>query len=198
MIIGLCGYKGSGKSTVADYLRNTHGFSKINFKDALVSKMKALLPKTLNELAQLYNCSVDELFVTKPPAHRALMQEFGTDIFRGEMGDDYWVNEWRKSVDNPLSRIVTDDVRFTNEANAIKMKGGIIIRVIMQGLEQNDLHVSETEHLKIKEDFVIIATRGDHAGVYAKVEEILETIKNNNEKNKAQKKIKVRTYQSQR
>lgn len=177
MIIGLCGFKGSGKSVVANYIADNHGFTKVNFKDALIREMKVKLNRTLKELGYIYEMSEDELFLNKPPAMRALMQEYGTEIVRG-FDDKHWIREYGKTVVD-INNVVTDDVRFQNEYDAIVMAGGIIIRVERSDISTGGDHPSETEHLKFEEDFVIQAEPGNHQHVYMQIESIIDTLKKN-------------------
>ena len=177
MIIGLCGFKGSGKSVVADYLVREHGFIKINFKDALIEHMKEDLKETLAELALIYNMTVDELFINKPPAMRALMQNYGTDIIRKRISERYWVDQLLSKLGK--GNFVTDDVRFQNECDAITLSNGVIVRIIRDDVTTGGDHISETDHLNFKEDFTIEAVFGDHVGVYKQVESIIDTLKKN-------------------
>jgi hypothetical protein len=59
---------------------------------------------------------------------RELLQEFGTRVCR-TMDDDCWIRGTMRSIDQLDSRYsVIDDLRFNNEAKAVKKKGGLIIR----------------------------------------------------------------------
>ena len=42
LIIGICGFQGSGKDTVADYLVNTHDFRRISFAGTLKDAVSAI------------------------------------------------------------------------------------------------------------------------------------------------------------
>jgi len=185
-IIGLCGFARSGKSTVAQHLVDNHKFEQVNFKDGLVAEMKERLPKTLESYGVLIGeknkrepYTVDELFLVKPDPFRYFMQEYGTGVRRTD-NKNYWVKDWIRSVmDKNL--IVVDDVRFQNEYDAVKDMGGIIIRVKRSDITTGGEHQSETEHLGFKEDFTIEAEPNDHAGAYAQLETIIDTIKINND-----------------
>lgn len=184
MIIGLCGYKGSGKSVVAKYLEENHGFKRVNFKDGLVAEMKEKFPTLLQSISDNYvsrgyeDCySVEELFYSKPPIMRALMQEYGTEVRRAD-NDSYWVDKWLEKVKEVGGNIVTDDVRFFNELYAITEQEGVLIRVKRDDITTGGTHASETEQEKFVEDFTIDAIKGDHSGVYKQVEQIINTLKN--------------------
>lgn len=188
MIIGLCGYKGSGKSVVAKYLEENHGFKRVNFKDGLVAEMKERLPDVLNELCKVERCvdtvdnserqfTVDELFEVKPSTMRALMQNYGTEVRRKDK-DSYWVDKWLEKVKEVGGNIVTDDVRFFNELTAVTDQEGVLIRVKRDDITTGGTHASETEQESFVEHFTIDAVKGDHSGVYKQVEQIINTLKN--------------------
>lgn len=180
MVIGICGYKGSGKSTVADHLVKEHGFTRVNFKDALVAEMKKLLPNTLKSLGEMYSLSVEELFQAKPAVMRALMQEWGTELRRSEK-QSYWVDQWIASVTKlgKTAKIVVDDVRFFNELSALTEMGGVLIRIVRSDITSGGEHQSETEQTKFIEDFTIEASHGEHDKVYKAVDSIIQQLRNN-------------------
>lgn len=190
MIIGLCGYKGSGKSEVAKYLAKNHGFRRVNFKDGLVEEMKANLVDTLEAIKESYNehlfsdevsiDKIDMLFEMKPPIMRALMQNYGTEVRRKDK-ESYWVDKWIEKAREAGGNIVTDDVRFYNELSALGGEDGVLIRIAREDITTGGTHASETEQEKFIEDFTIVAKPGDLDSVFKQVESILETIKNNND-----------------
>lgn len=154
-IIGFTGKKQSGKTTASDYIvKNYNDFVKIGFKDPLVSELKNNFPMLLRYFSDNYNIEVDELFLEKPNGIRILMQEYGSDVRRK---DDYyyWVKKFTKvakrMLDDSVS-IVVDDVRFLNEAEAIKNLGGIIIRINDGSEKEKDSHISEVEMNRIIAD----------------------------------------------
>jgi len=143
MIIALTGFKRSGKSECAKHLAK-HGLKRINFKDCLIEEIKQNFPDLLKVIG--------DDFDNKPPAVRALLQNYGTEVRRRD-NQDYWVNKWKEKVSD---NVVVDDCRFLNEAKAIKDLGGTIIRVIRPGFN-GDNHISEREQEQIKVDYTIIA-----------------------------------------
>ena len=172
MIIGFCGFKGSGKTLASSYLKEL-GFKSHNFKDSLVQEMKDNLWETLRELSFVYEISIEELFTKKPPAMRALMQNYGTEVRRGD-DPDYWVKKWKDNVDE--GDLCVDDVRFTNEWEALKQKGGVLIRIIVDGEESSPEHVSESEHLSFTPDFTIKVPRGEKLYLYHELLKIMQHI----------------------
>lgn len=186
MVIGLCGFAGSGKTTVAKYLVNEFKFKQLNFKDGLVAEMKENLPDVLKELALLEikekdikkgGYLIEKLFEDKPPIMRALMRNYGTEVRRKD-NKNYWVDQWVQKAKEVGGNIVVDDVRFDNELQAVKNMGGIIIRVTRDDITSAGSHSSETEQVNFKEDFVVQGTLGLPLKLYQQINQILETLNN--------------------
>lgn len=175
-IIGLIGFKQVGKSTAAKYLQGKYDFSRHNFKDALVAEIKQNFPDLLRELSIIYSMTVDELFENKPPAMRALMQNYGTQVRRGDR-DLYWVEQWVNGC-LALPKIVVDDVRFLNEAEAVKKLGGILIRLTRPDITSGGTHSSETNQLEIVADHTIECKAGEHETLYAALDKIILPLEN--------------------
>ena len=169
-IIGITGFKHVGKSTAAKYLESK-GFTRHNFKDAMVQEIKANFPDLLKALAIHYNLTIDELFEQKPPLMRALMVNYGTDVRRKE-NPRYWAGQWEQAL-CPELNTVADDVRFLNEAEAVKREGGIIIRLERDGVTTGGDHASETEQLQIVPDYTIKTKDGDIEDLHRQLDDII-------------------------
>jgi hypothetical protein len=179
MIIGLTGLKQSGKSTASAYLQQKYGFVNLNFKTAMIEEIKRLFPLFLDKEAEIHRCTVDDLFNLKPGSFRQFMQNYGTEL-RRDSDTNYWVNKWLTSA-NKLwytgqSKIVVDDVRFLNEAEAIKIAGGKIIRIIRKGQVTPDNHTSETEMASIKVDATIEVGEGEIDLLCQKINEVYDEL----------------------
>jgi hypothetical protein len=64
---------------------------------------------------------------------RAALQYLGTEWGRNLIGDDLWLNAWRHALDTECDSddvIVADDVRFSNEAEAIEQRGGLLLCIV--------------------------------------------------------------------
>jgi hypothetical protein len=130
LIIGLSGKSGSGKSTAANYLTDHHGYHQFAFADAL---------KDIVELAfgfsdeQLYGALKDKVDPHWLVAPRWCLQWLGTEIFRSRF-PDIWIRRLRRDIMNFLSidgqrPIVVTDVRFKDEAEALKRLGAVLVRI---------------------------------------------------------------------
>lgn len=82
---------------------------------------------------------------------RQAMQWLGTEWGRFHFGDDFWINIWRAQVREALfgGRVVVDDVRFANEADAVRALGGIVVRIDCPwaGSSSGSGHASEAGQL---------------------------------------------------
>ena len=121
MIIGLCGLAGSGKDEVAAILSRRHGFAYISFAGPIyqaVSEITGLAP------AQLKDRGLKEQpipWLGKSP--RELLQTLGTEWGRQMVRDDIWIKlAMRRAAE--YERVAITDVRFANEAEAIRHAGG--------------------------------------------------------------------------
>lgn len=160
-IIGFIGYKNSGKTTACNIIKSHEDGVVVqhNFKDGLIRELKQNFPKLLQVLSDVYNMAIDELFIVKPPAVRALMQEYGTEVRRND-DQNYWVDEWLDNLPTD-GMVLVDDVRFGNEAYAIKSSGGILIRLVRKDMVNLDTHKSEVEQDSLVADYTIVSKWGE-------------------------------------
>jgi hypothetical protein len=154
MIIGLTGLAGSGKSEVANVLRELGEFRRVAFADPL----KSMLAAVGFTHAQLYGdekaTPIPELGGVTP---RHAMQQLGTEWGRNLIHPEIWITLWKKQAEGMLERahhVVADDVRFPNEVAAIKALGGQVWRIVRPGIETMG-HASETEIANLEADCVI-------------------------------------------
>jgi hypothetical protein len=139
MIIGICGFIGSGKDTVADYLVNFHEFRRESFANTLKDAVAAVFgwDRTMLEgrtkEAREWREQVDpwwaERLAMPTLTPRWVLQYWGTEVCRRSFHDDIWIasleNKLRMSKDN----VVISDCRFPNEIQSIRDAGGKIIWV---------------------------------------------------------------------
>ena len=88
---------------------------------------------------------------------REFLQTLGTNALRDQLHEDVWINALFSDFNDSDTLLITD-VRFPNEAEAIKKKGGIVVRVD-RGLS-TDEHPSETALDNYEFDYVI-PNKGD-------------------------------------
>jgi hypothetical protein len=140
MIIGIAGFQGSGKDTIADYLQNIYGFKRDSFastlKDAVAAVFgwnRELLEGRTTESRQ-WRETVDPWWANRLNmpnlTPRLVLQLWGTEVARKAFHDDTWIASLENKLSKAHNDIVITDVRFPNEIKAVRDAGGIVIRVV--------------------------------------------------------------------
>jgi len=136
-VIGLTGLAGSGKSAVARYLVEQHGFTRGKFAGALKEMLRAYLRYRGADESTIERMMEGDLkerptSLLNDRSPRRAMLTLGTEWGRDLIHPDIWVDtEMDARADDP--RVVFDDVRFPNEHAAILRVGGIIVNIIRPG-----------------------------------------------------------------
>jgi len=200
MIIGVCGFIGSGKDTIADYLVGFHGYRRDSFagtlKDAVAAVFgwdRELLEGRTPE-ARAWREQVDPWWANRLNmpglTPRWVLQYWGTEVCRKAFHDDIWIAALEARLSRRSDNTVISDVRFPNEIQSIRRAGGRIVWVKRGPLpewydlavESNlggfdhmktaypDVHVSETAWIGTEFDYEI-----DNNGT---IEELYTNIKN--------------------
>lgn len=143
MIIGLSGYARSGKDTMAEILCLNYEYKRVAFADPMRDALYKMNPIVIDKirLADVVDTHGWEIAKTYPEARR-LLQRLGTEVGREMFGQNFWVEQALRGA-TPDSRIVISDVRFPNEADAIKELGGKIVRINRLNTEAVNSHPSE-------------------------------------------------------
>lgn len=176
-LLGLMGLAGAGKDTVADILTCLAPMDRRAFADALrieiaeafgvdvrVLQERALREKPLLQLS-LRRCS-DAEFVAwatdlqgEPDVSpRRIMRRWGD--WRRSQRADYWLTRAEQArvaaiFDGHHAQLWTD-VRYPNEADWVRTRGGMLWRIVRPGLEQDRSHDSETAADRIEADATIL------------------------------------------
>jgi len=139
MIIGICGFIGSGKDTAANYLVAQHGFKRDSFAGALKDAVAQVfgwdreLLEGLTPEARTWREQVDPWWsnrLSMPKlTPRWVLQYWGTDVCRFGFHDDIWIAALENRLRHRNGHTVISDVRFPNEIQAIRNAGGIILWV---------------------------------------------------------------------
>lgn len=164
MIIGLSGYARSGKDEAAKALV-AMGFQRTAFADKLREFLYALNP--IVDVYSQYRVQdvIDEYGwdgykeTSWGPEIRELLQRLGTDCGRELIGDTVWIDATLGRFENPCSHmvdLVVTDCRFPNEAEAIKRRGGVVVRIERPGVGPANSHASETSLDNWDFDHVIV------------------------------------------
>jgi hypothetical protein len=139
MIIGVCGFIGSGKDTVADYLQNFHEFRRESFASTLKDAVAAVFgwDRTMLEgrtkEAREWREQVDPWWAARLDmptlTPRWVLQYWGTEVCRRAFHDDIWIASLENKLRNSRDNIVISDCRFPNEIESLKRAGGSIVWV---------------------------------------------------------------------
>jgi hypothetical protein len=140
MIIGVCGFIGSGKDTIADYLTNFHEFRRESFANTLKDAVANVFgwDRTMLEgrtkQAREWREQVDPWWAERLGmpnlTPRWVLQYWGTEVCRKAFHDDIWIASLENKLRNSKDDIVISDCRFPNEIKSIKDVGGIVVRVV--------------------------------------------------------------------
>jgi hypothetical protein len=139
LIVGLSGYARSGKDEAANALVG-RGWRQAAFADKLkdfLYQVNPLIPGHYGAGSLRLRTLVDrtgwDYAKTAYPEVRSLLQRTGTEAGRRVLGDDVWVDAlFREHADAPA--LVATDCRFENEAQAVRDRGGVMIRVSRPGV----------------------------------------------------------------
>lgn len=154
-IIGLTGQAGAGKDTAAamliEHLSDQHVIRQ-GFADALkLSAARALgFDGSLDECLALCNGlkATGSVITTTPAGTRVIsgrqfLQRYGTESHRDVFGSDFWIDAVLPVGRDDCDVLVVSDVRFENEAERIRDRGGEVWRVTRPSLANASSHSSE-------------------------------------------------------
>jgi hypothetical protein len=129
-IIGVSGKMGSGKNYFSEkilypYFKSSYNILIIGFGDLMKNELYAR-DKTLQ---------YDELYDHKTYETRQKLQQYGTENGRDKYHEDIWVRGLDIQIETfnrrcgPNTLIIICDIRFPNEFEYVKLKGGKNIRI---------------------------------------------------------------------
>jgi hypothetical protein len=174
MIIGICGFIGSGKDTAADYLVNFHGYRRESFaaslKDAVahVFGWDRMMLEGRTAESRAWREQPDEWWSNRLGRNitpRYVLQYWGTEVIRQGFHDDMWIASLENKIRASRDNIVITDCRFPNEISGLKQQCGKIIWIqrgitphwydiaaqanrgsknAIKWLAENNIHSSET------------------------------------------------------
>jgi hypothetical protein len=138
--VGLSGYAGSGKDEAAKALI-VGGWRRDAFADRLRQFLYNLDPWVtvspdvgVARLAKLVDAYGWDRAKRTFPEIRRLLQRTGTEAGRKVLGAQVWVDALMREFDPVNEALVVTDCRFSNEADAIRKAGGVIVRVNRPGV----------------------------------------------------------------
>jgi hypothetical protein len=152
MIIGLCGHKGAGKSTVSETAINLYASKRVYFRIGFADAMYDMLAAMGVPLDVVYNKTRwdEPLEILAGRTCRHACVTLGTEWGRKQLGESVWtaltIRRAREIIGRQYVRpnvVIIDNVRFPDEADAILDAGGHMIAFRRHGLEVDLSHESE-------------------------------------------------------
>lgn len=208
MILGLVGFIGSGKGTVADLLVEHHGFVKESFADSVKDSVAAVFGWHREWLegdtpeSREWREQKDEWWsnaLGREVTPRWALQLMGTEAGRDVFHPDLWVHTVFRRIDwHPEQHYVIADVRFPNEIRAIQKYGGKVVQVTRGNLPWwyqkaedhnragahfqwlvDNVHQSEWAWIGTNVDYLLPNT-GDIENLKKKVDDMIDLLYNKN------------------
>ena len=125
-LITFTGKMGSGKTTAIDCIRRLQRKMILSIK----------LAQPLYDIQEYAYQRIENVY-RRPDnfiKDRKLLQFLGTEWGREGIRDSLWIDIWKDEVSNTLQNytntlVITDDVRYDNEAKAVHELGGKVIKI---------------------------------------------------------------------
>lgn len=179
ILIGLTGFARTGKSTAAGHLASEHNFETYAFMTPLKEG-----------IAAMFNLSIEDIegpgkeqpidWLGRSP--RQLMQLLGTEWGRDMISASIWLDLAEQNLGN-LAELYPDapgfvisDVRFENEADFVRKRGGLIIHVQRADASAVNPHVSELG-VAVQPHDAVINNDSDLVGLFAQVDGIVANLR---------------------
>lgn len=170
-LIGLIGKKRTGKDTFAATLTERHGYARIALADPLrealyrQNPIMGTFPLLDDGLVRVREWRVQDVVDVLGwekakdyvPEIRTQLQRLGTEGIR-YIDDRFWIKAAFAKIDalrEAKTPVVVTDVRYPNEADAIKAAGGYLVRIIRDVPDTGDTHASELALDDYREDLLI-------------------------------------------
>lgn len=175
MIIGICGFIGSGKDTAADYLCNSHNFKRESFastlKDAVANVFgwnRELLEGRTGQ-SRLWREETDLWWSQRLGMHitpRFILQNWGTNVLRAHFHDDIWIASLENKLRTAKDNIVISDCRFPNEITGLKAQGAKVVWV-QRGIIPHWYSIAEQANRGDTKAMAWLENEGIHASEYS-------------------------------
>lgn len=163
--IALVGKLHAGKTTIANALVESHGYTRIALADAVKDDAAELLNHWLNRNEVPEPSLITRAWIEANKAKvRPLLQWLGTEWGRETISRTWWINQFLLSMQFAKGPVVCDDCRFLDETEALRRAGFVIVRINRPDHERFESagnqgihgHVSEVEQEQIVADYTVI------------------------------------------
>jgi hypothetical protein len=152
ILIGLTGLAGSGKDSVRGLLVRHHGYTGLALADPIRAMLRALLMYAGQGDDWLHDRALKEQAIPAlGVSYRQLAQTLGTEWGRAidaalwlRLAEERMALMREALLMSPDDGFVISDVRFPNEADWIRQRGGVVWRIERPGIEPVRTHASES------------------------------------------------------
>lgn len=171
ILIGLTGRARSGKSTAAKHLVGTYLLEHYAFADPLRDGLMAIFNLDPTDFE---GDRKEQPLAWLDRSPRQLMQSMGTEWARNTVHPDVWVKLAEQNLDYMTKALgavlgfVVSDVRFENEADLIRRRGGTVIHIVRPDAQAVNPHISEAGVVANEADLTLTN--------YGTVEEFLRSL----------------------
>lgn len=162
-LVGLAGWAQSGKNEVGVVLEG-HDYKQVAFADKLREAIEILNPivgfdvpvrgmdvaihpyenvRAIRYLDAKKTWGYEAMKTMFDAEPRRLLQVMGTEVGREFIGPDTWLRPLMAQIDAAPGKYSITDVRFPNEADAIKERGGRVYWISRPGIGPANDHPSE-------------------------------------------------------
>ena len=158
LLICLTGRARSGKSTAAEHLVGTYLLEHYAFADPLRDGLMAIFNLDPTDFE---GDRKEQPLACLDRSPRQLMQSMGTEWARNTVHPDVWVKLAEQNLDYMTKALgavlgfVVSDVRFENEADLIRRRGGTVIHIFRPDAQAVNPHVSEAGVAAHKDDLTL-------------------------------------------
>lgn len=158
ILIGLTGHARTGKSTAASYLASEHRFETYAFATPLKEGIAAMFNLSAEDLE---GSAKEQPLPWLGRSPRQLMQLLGTEWGRDMLNANVWIDLAEQNLAAlaelcpEASGFVISDVRFENEADYIRKRGGLVVHISRDDAPDVNHHISELGVALQPQDLVI-------------------------------------------
>jgi hypothetical protein len=178
-VFACIGNQGAGKDEICNYLRDAHSFIKVGFSDPIYELLWEMNPTIIDEITGRYYSyqalvhiyGIDTVKRLYPEVRRWL-QIIGTEYGRNVFGQDCWIRALDARIkDSPL--VAVRDVRFENEIDYIRARGGFVVWVQSNRAPERDTSHSSEKLVFVDHADYTVQNNGTLVELYRQLDVIL-------------------------
>lgn len=175
ILLGLTGAAGAGKTTAANYLESEWGVLPVGLSDPILAMLLALFNDADVGDGWATERSLKEQSTSLGYSYRYLAQRLGTDWGREALDCGFWMRiAERKLADLEAGgdHALVSDIRFPDEAQWLRARGGLLVRIERPDATPVQEHESE-RHWRLLDADHIVRNDGSLATLYDKLDRVM-------------------------